>query len=366
MSRLLFTLLFLSSFLFSQAQDSSPWSYGVNPYYGAVLKYKEEMKQLEFTDLHGVELYAAKESDGTKSWHKLYNYPQWGIAASYFNYGVPDELGWVTSLTTYLDLTAGKKKHKWRLNIGTGAVYSSVTFKPETNEDNKAVSSTISYVMRGTIHKEFKLSDQYYLNVNLAFRHYSNGRLNMPNNGMNYPIVGVGFRYLPQPINLKNDEQINDGFNSKTRFTMRASMSWRQVWQVDDYHKAYSLSFYGSREVSKFNSLLLGIDGFSYEQESVIRANTVYRDKEGVGPEVILDDGTEQLAVTFGTELHISKVSVIVQAGVYVYKPQAYYSSWYQRYGVKYNFNRYTFGQFSLKSHSRTADMIEFGVGFTI
>ncbi len=357
-----FSLLFISGFVFSQNKS---WSYGVNPYYGAVLKYKKEMKQLEFTNLHGIELYANKIADGSKDWHHFYNFPQWGVAASYFNYGVPSELGEVVSLTTYLDFTAGKKKHKWRMNIGTGLVYSSVTFEPETNNQNTAISSTISYVLRGTIHKEFQLSEKYFFNVNLAFRHYSNGRLNMPNNGMNYPIIGVGIRYLPKSVEIKSMER-DSGLDNKIRYTVRGSMSWREVWEIDDKQKAYSLSFYGSKQLSKFNRLLFGIDAFKYNQESIVKSNIVYREKAGISEDEQLDNGTEQLALTLGTELLISKVSVIIQGGVYVYKPQAYYSSWYQRYGIKYNFTRNIFSQVSLKSHSRTADMVEFGAGFTL
>ncbi len=366
MFRFLITIAFLVVLSNTYAQSSSPWSYGVNPYYGAVLKYKKEMKQLEFTNLHGIELYANKIADGSKDWHHLYNYPQWGVAASYFNYGVPSELGEAVSLTTYLDFTAGKKKHKWRMNIGTGIVYSSVTFESVTNEQNTAISSAISYVLRGTIHKEFQLSDNYFFNINLAFRHYSNGRLNMPNNGMNYPIVGVGIRYLPRQVNIKTGQHDSRQLDNEVRYTVRGSISWREVWEVDEKQKAYSLSLYASKQVSRFNRILVGIDGFRYDQESIEKSNIVYRDKNGLSDNEVLDNATDQLALTFGTELLISNVSVIVQGGIYVYKPQIYYSSWYQRYGLKYNFTKNVFSQVSLKSHSRTADMVEFGMGVTL
>ncbi len=362
-SWILFCLVGFSTF----AQERpSAWSYGVNPYYGAVFRYKETMKQLEFTHLHGVELYANKIADGNKRWHKLYNYPQWGIGASYFNYGVPDELGFVTSLTTYLDFTASKSKHKWRINIGTGVVYSSKRFDAINNEENKAISSKISYVLRGTIHKEFQLNEQYFFNVNFAFRHYSNGKLNMPNNGMNFPIIGVGLRYQPkfEPIAVYGPE--DTGTECKLSFNFRGSASWREVWQEDIKHKAYSLSAYIGMPISKYNQLLFGVDGFQYDQKSVDRALTVYREKEGITEDEPLDNGNRQVALTVGTELFISKVSVVVQGGIYVYKPQPFYASWYQRYGVKYNFTSNVFTQISLKSHSRTADMVEFGAGITL
>lgn len=359
---ILFSLFFASGLALAQ-DGSHPWSFGLNPYYGGVLKYKKNMKQLEYTNLHGIELYANKIADGSKSWHHLYNYPQWGVAASYVNYGVPDELGWITSLTTYLDITSSKKKHKWRLNIGTGIVYSSERFDALTNSENKAISSKISYVMRGTIHKEFELNENWFFNVNLAFRHYSNGKLNMPNNGMNYPMVGFGIRYMPHLTPVLEKPEFKTGYSKKIRIAARAAISWREVWQEDVKQKAYSFAIFAGRQVSKYNRLLVGLDATKYDQRSIDNANVVYRDKSNLGEDETLDDGNTQAAVTIGTELLISKVSVIVQGAVYIYKPQAFYANWYQRYGLLYNFNDHLFSQMTLKAHGRTADMIEFGVG---
>ncbi|HNP19260.1 MAG TPA: acyloxyacyl hydrolase [Fulvivirga sp.] len=363
----LFLLLFISFYSNGQP-DKASWSVGANPYYGGVLRYKPTMKKLEFTNLHGIEIYANKIASGEKAWHKLYNYPQWGLAAAYFNYGVPKELGYVYSLTTYLDFTPSKKRNKWRYNIGTGIVYSSARFDTLSNPENTAISSKISYVLRGTIHREFKLNENYYFNINLAFRHYSNGRLNMPNNGMNYPIVGMGIRYVfnPKPIVAIDNENVERPINKKIHFALRGSMSWREVWQEDVKHKAYSVSIYGSRQVSKYNNLLVGLDAFKYDQASVDRQYVVYRDQNNIILDHVPDDDTRQLAFTVGTQLLISKVSVIVQGGFYIYRPQEYYATWYQRYGVAYNFTNNIFAQVSLKAHSRTADMVEFGVGLSI
>lgn len=359
---IVFILLIVSNLSLAQNVGHS-WSFGANPYYGGVLKYKKNMKQLEYSNLHGIEFYANKIADGSKTWHHLYGFPQWGIAASYVNYGVPDELGWVTSLTTYLDMTSSKKKHKWRLNIGTGIVYSSERFDAVENQENKAISSKISYVMRGTIHKEFQLNEKWFFNANLAFRHYSNGKLNMPNNGMNYPMIGFGVRYVPHPKPMPEKQDIQIDYSRKIRIAARGAISWREVWQEDVKHKAYSFAVYAGKQVSKYNRILVGLDATKYDQKSVDNANVVYRDKSNLGEDEVLDNGNTQAAVTIGTELLISKVSLLVQGAIYVYKPQAFYSGWYQRYGLLYNFNEHLFSQMTLKAHGRTADMIEFGVG---
>lgn len=351
--------------LLAQEQEKPIWSYGVNPYYGGVFRYKPSMPVLEMTNLYGIELYANKITNGSKPWQQLFNYPQVGYAAAYYNYGKPKELGSVVSLATYLDFTIDPtKKTQWRINIGTGLVYSNRRFDELTNPDNKAISSRISYILRGTIHYEIQLSQSYYFNINAAFRHYSNGKLNMPNNGMNYPIVGVGVRYVPHPEKLTYYKNPFPEFDRRTHFNVMFSTSWREVLQEDTKHKAYSISAYLSKRVSKFNSLLLGLDGFSYEKESVIYANSVWHLKNGTPEDNTADNDGRQAAITVGTELHMDKLSVIVQGGFYVYKPQEYYeSTWYQRYGLKYYAHKNIFTQFTLKAHSRTADLIEFGAG---
>lgn len=323
------------------------------------------MPQLDFTNLYGFEFYANKMTNGKKNWEHLFNYPQIGVAFTYFNYGVPNELGSAYSLTSYIDVTPNnKKRNKLRLNIGTGFVYSTKRFHSITNPENSAVSSRISYVVRGTIHYEVPLNDQYFLNANLAFRHYSNGKLNMPNNGMNFPVVGLGLRFIPKPekIHYFSPDSLYS-FDRNVHINLMVSTSWREVLKEDFKHKSYSLSLYLSKQVSKYNTLLIGIDGFYYDNESVRRATSVYVSQnpdENINNEL---DG-RQVALTVGSELLFGNLALILQGGIYIYKPQPYYSNWYQRYGFKYKVTDQIFTQVTLKAHSRTADMMEFGIGY--
>lgn len=363
---LLFHFLLLASITLT-AQDKPAWSYGANPYYGGVLRYKPDMPKLQMTDLYGLELYAVKMTNGRHQWEKLFNYPHIGFAATYFNYGLPQELGEVLTLTSYLDVTPNnQKRHQWRFNIGTGFVYSTKRYDALTNPDNKAISSKISYVLRGTIHHEFRLSEHYHFNVNVAFRHYSNGKLNVPNNGMNFPVFGVGLRYTPTPQKIDFVRDTSQSIDPRIHTHIMGATAWREVHREDYKHKAYSASLYFGKQITKYNTLLLGVDGFNYDKESVKKANSVYNEKLIDKENITTDDDGRQLALTLGTELLMGKMRVILQGGFYVFKPQAYYeSTWYQRYGFKYMVTPNFFPQITLKAHSRTADMVEFGMGLS-
>jgi hypothetical protein len=72
----------------------------------------------------------------------------------------------------------------------------------------------------------------------------------------------------------------------------------------------------------------------------------------------------KRVGITLGHELFISRVSMLVQMGVYVYKPyQEVDKRIYQRYGLKYAINSYLFAAVALKTHYGTADFMEWTLG---
>ena len=358
------SILFIFTFFGQalQAQEKQAWSFGANPYYGSVMRYKKEQPKLNFPGFYGLELYAQKITNGKRRWERMYDYPHLGLALEYYNFGVPDELGEVVMATTYLDFTFNHhSRSQLRVNLGTGLVYSSKTYDLKDNPDNFAVSTPISYVLRATLHYEMPLSQKVFVNLNASYRHYSNGRWDMPNNGMNFPLVGIGIRYLPQAPKIDYLKDTSKTYDKLVHFNLMASTSWRQVWREDYPHRAYTVSSYFSKQVSKYNAILLGVDYFKYDEESVVRAIHVVPNP----PEGYSTDGT-QVAITVGGELYLGRLWVIIQGGFYVYEPADISRNWYQRYGLKYLVTKDIFVNVNLKTHSRTADMIEFGLGVKI
>lgn len=361
MKKILLLFLAVSIFPLARTEAQATYSYGINPYYGAVFRYKAGMPKVEFTNLHGVEVFFNKQTNGSRSWETKYNYPKLGISASWFNYGDPEELGNAYLASGYIDFTFAKKDlHQLRMNLGTGLVYSDVTYHQENNPENKAIGAPVSYVLRGTIYYHYQVSPHWALNLNVAFRHFSNGRMNMPNNGMNFPVAGVGVEYSPKgtPPFQKADEE---EYDNKIRFNLLGATAWREVHYEDYKHKAYSLSAYISKRVTWYNGLLLGVDGFYYSPASIQKHLSV----AGIRIEQAEIDG-RQLALTVGHALYIGKLSLLMQAGIYMYDPHKVWSHFYQRYALKYVLAKNAFVQVSLKSHTRTANMIEWGVGVSL
>lgn len=350
-------LLFIFIIVLIDTKGQATYSYGINPYYGAVLRYKTDMPKVKFTHLHGVELFINKQTDGSRSWEAKYNYPKIGISASWFNYGDPEELGNAYLASTYLDFTFKKTNHQLRMNLGTGLVYSDVIYDQEKNPANKAIGASLSYILRGTVYYHFQLNPDWGLNLNFAFRHFSNGRMNMPNNGMNFPVAGIGLEYAPDKIPSYNEAD-EEEYDDKISFNIFMATAWREVHYEDYKHKAYSLSAYFSKRLTWYNAVNVGIDGFFYSPVSIQKHLSV----DGIKLEKAEIDG-RQLSLTAGNEIFIGKLSLLIQAGFYLYDPHKVWARWYQRYALKYPVLKNGFLQISLKSHSRTANMIEWGAG---
>lgn len=339
----------------------APWSYGVNGYYGALFRYKSGLPPLSFTNPTGLEVYANRHTIGQKPWEVKYNYPQVGIAFSYYNYGVPEELGEAFSLTTYLDNVLWQgRRNSLHLQLGTGIVYSTRYYVPELNEGNKAIGGPFAFVLRGTLRYEFPLNPDAYMNVNLAFRHFSNGGLSKPNNGMNFPMLGLGVRYQQREVELLPvSEEPLPAVDKSVHLNLRIGAGVKEVLLIDRMHPVYNVSVYASKRLTRTNTLLLGADGFydtALEEELINVARPV--------PDGNIDG--RMAGVTLGHELHLSSLSLVVQAGRYIYQPLKLFPSYYQRYGLKYDLTENLSASVMLLAHSRTANVIEWGMGWQL
>ena len=336
-----------------------PWSFGANGYYGALFRYRANLPPLSFTHPVALEVYANRHTLGKRQWERQYKHPQLGLAFSYYNYGVPDELGEAFALTAYMDNTLLRfKNSSLRFNLGTGLVYSTRYYHTETNEMNKAIGSPIAFVLRGTVRYEFPLSEQLFMNMNLAFRHFSNGGFNKPNNGMNFPMVGVGLRFQPWEVNpIKSPDTAATAIDKRIHLNLRLSRGVKEVLRDDTKHPFYSASLYASKRLTQTNSLLIGMDVMF---DTSIREE--YINKNLPVPEGQLD--SRLVGITLGHELHIGKLSFVFQMGRYLHQPHGLFPNYYQRWGLKYPLMKHVSASAMLMAHSKTANVVEWGLGF--
>ncbi|MDW7693414.1 acyloxyacyl hydrolase [Flammeovirgaceae bacterium SG7u.111] len=357
-SLLFFALL--HRFALAQTQQQ-PLEYGFTPTYGAVFRYQPDEPKVQNNNAYGFELYTAKVTTGKKYWEKIYNYPKVGFRLSYFDYQ-REELDKVISFAPYLDFTPFKIKRNFRIIVGMGASYSPTIYDPVDNPTNVAISSHISFVGELDLQYDFWLAEKWQLTAKAGFRHHSNGRVKTPNNGINYLVFGPGIRYVPSKKPILNREVEPQEFDKKIHFNLLVSGAIRQVRPEEDgSHKVGVVSAYINKQVGRVSNLVLGFDGYFFEEKGVIEelefTNMPYDEN---------DIDTRQFGISFGHELLVGDLSLAVIAGYHLHLPYNFEGKFYQRVGLRYYLSDHIFINGTIKAYVRKADMLDLGVGFRI
>jgi hypothetical protein len=345
------------------AQDvqRNTYSVDVHSFYGFVLKHAPSVGHLAKTHPYGFEINYNQITTGTKAWHKLYRYPEVGYAIGMFDFRNP-VLGQAIYGFAYMDkaLVQGKSS-ALRLKIGTGVVFITKPYDPETNFQNTALSSPVTYGMRGELSHSYQLNKHWQIRSGITLTHFSNGAYKLPNSGINIPALKVGVLYIPHVPHIQRAAGVDSASSvsgKSVQFNFSAAFTIKEIGLPGGpKYPGGVLSGYVNRQLSRKSALNLGLDGFY---------NTAVKHIIESDPKVdsLRIPDFKRVGLTFGHELFISRVSMLVQMGVYVYKPYDDIDKRiYQRYGLKYAINRYLFAGVLLKTHYGTADFMEWTLG---
>ncbi len=367
-------ILGLGSCVKSVAQDledrhQSPaytYTIGANAFSGFIMKHDDRIGHLIQAHPVGFELFINQNTYGKKQWQKLYNYPDIGFSVAYFDFRVK-ELGKMIATTAYLDFYLKRgRKSEVLLKIGTGLGFSTNPYDRETNNKNNVIGSAVSFTMQGRLGYNFKLNDRLKLTSALTLSHFSNGAFKLPNKGINIVSGNLGFSYLltKNPVPDFRKRSINDDNSAKSEkklhYTFSVFSGVREIIPIGGKKYPFiNTVFYADKKLNQKSALLLGADFFhSWAVKQEIK--TARELPEGDTPDF------KRVGLTIGHELFVSKISLLTQLGVYVYKPFKSGQPIYQRYGLKYYFNKRLFSGLFLKAHYGVAENVEWGLGIRI
>ncbi len=111
-----------------------------------------------------------------------------------------NDFGEPNALYGFIDIPFYRSKSKWSwiYGIGLGLAFNFNPYNPETNPDNGLIGSEKNVYIALTIEGRYQITPHWEAGLGAGFKHFSNGRIQMPNSGIN--VVPVTFS---QPITLK-------------------------------------------------------------------------------------------------------------------------------------------------------------------
>ncbi len=333
----------------------------VNYFKGNIALHNDGILHLITGHPEGLILSWNKKTFGEQAWHQRFNYPDFGISASYQNLKTK-ELGKNFGLYGHFNFYFLNRKLMFR--IGQGLALTTNPYNKLENPRNNAFGSKIMSSTYAMVNYRLeRIFDRFGFQAGLSMIHYSNANVKAPNTSVNSITANIGIIY---DLNSAEKEYVYD-LSADEKFTeaVRYNLVLRSGVNESDVVGSgqfpfYIFSAYADKRVNHKSAFQLGGDlFFSNFLKELIRYSAVAFPENGVDR----DTDYKRVGVFIGHELFINRLSLITQLGYYIYYPFDFEGRTYQRIGLNYYFSNKWFAAVTLKSHAAKAEAVEFGIG---
>jgi len=336
-------------------QSSKSYTVGFNYLPGFLIGHRNDIKNME-AHVQGVELQL-KSKTPENYWSTFYSKPQLGLKIFYMDLGL-DISGNVFSVIPHAEFCwKSYKNGQLDFGVGTGVGYLTEKFDAKENPRNQAIGSNINAALQVSINLNHHLTDQWIFTAGATITHFSNGSFRTPNLGVNMPTATMGLHYN---FGERNHE-----------FLDRDSMVWHP-YQVSVAYAFKEQNLARPQPFHLFNANLTYLKPKNYTRDFRFGAD-VFLDKTHVyykdpnAPRTGLSPfEMTEIGVFAGYQWLITRISLIGDIGVYLYKPSDAKFQTYQRMGLLYHVTDDMFIKSTLKIHFGTADFFDFGIGYKI
>ena len=317
-----------------------------------------------------IELRLGWQTNGSEEWQKHYNLPYFGVGWYSGAIGDPQVLGQPNALYGFFGFPVGQhKRHSFNPELALGLTYGLEAYNPENNPTNDAIGARMAVYFNINFGFNYALNREIDLIYGVDFTHFSNGRMYMPNYGLNMFGLNVGARYH---FNT-GQKKYEPGIRPDKLLPNRADYS-----KVDRskilYNENNILTTIGIG--SSQNEEDAGTDNRHFNFSGILEYQHFFSNKHGVsaGLDYFHDasrspygEDPDMLAGHLGYDFRFWKLTVRLQMGTYIHGPETRMGSLFMRPGIKYDFMDRLYAQVALKTlNGAVADWVEFGFGYQL
>lgn len=190
--------LFLAGFepVFAQLTQL-PLSLGADFARGVLTKHSPSKMLFELPDpVRTFTLEVMHRSQGRAFWSAVHRRPSVGFAGVWHRFGNDSVLGSAVGLYPQMDVFLLRSRPlQVYVRIGYGLVWVTRPFDRISNPGNTAIGSSLNNISTAGISADLRIAQRLRLHIGGAATHVSNGRLILPNLGLNTFTLRAGLRY---------------------------------------------------------------------------------------------------------------------------------------------------------------------------
>lgn len=331
-----------------------------------------------YSAYHSISAKYGIHTNGKELWQRLYANPVYGFGIyKCFLTNDYDELGNPFSVYSYIDLPL-KRWKIWSLDweMQFGLAFNWNKHEPRENNYYYPIGTYSTVFIDGGLNATFHIGKRFDLTAALAYTHFSNGAIKLPNLGINMIGARVELRYIFTERPEIQKYEIPK-YKKEWEYIALLAPSMREVAfeYVDDNGDtiakalnygiiSFSTSF--NRQIShkvKFGG------GFDISYNTAYGAEVDWEDEEPVKKPFNPADKI-LIGVYPSFELVLGRMAIIAQPGFYVYQKDVSgfeTPTTYQRIGLKYHFWDHLVLGLNLRAFNFSkADFIEWFVGYRV
>ena len=322
------------------------------------------------------------QTDGSKDWHHVYNFPTFGVGLYGADFDNDEELGKPTSLYGFFGWPLARPG-RWTFNfeLAFGFTNDWEPYDPITNPKNVALGLGRSVHIEVGANAQLRLARRWSLIGGITGTHFSNGGTQRPNHGLNQigPILFARYD-TDAPVQLPIRRQGLE-YQKKWDLTFTASGGKRNldlpIWdlpltpeQKEQYgNQSYFIGNVTAGAAYRFSfksRVAMGLD-FCYD-ETVGDLMRIEAAKQGTTAEPKTSDSLE-LGAFGGYEIFAHRTHLILHFGYKLFTKdvEERLPKFYQRLGVRQFVYKNWFAGLNVRFHEiGSADNLEWTVGWRV
>lgn len=318
------------------------------------------------------------QSTGENEWEQRFNYPEYGVALYMADFFDSEEIGYPIAVYGFFDAPFVRWSNcSFDYEIGAGLTSNWKKYDPITNQYNTSIGGAHTFYISCGLHLDFNLDPHWVLIGGVSLTHFSNGKLKIPNFGINTVSPKIALKYRLQALHEFKKKRL-------TPFRQRNVLDLSMFYSIKNLPYGYVDENGLIQELPQ--GIYANINGFTtcysrfFTSKSKVGFgfNITYNQTAGLlvaypdcESEFAFRPLIDKIQMSFfpSYELTIHKLSLVLQPSFYVYRTKLPNQSpiFHQRIGLNYHFNEQVFASITLRAYSfRSADFIEWTLGYSL
>jgi hypothetical protein len=324
--------------------------YSASTQYGFIIVHRASVQHFSQTHFSVFQANISKQTSGSLLWHHLYHRPRVGINFLYTNFAGNTLLHSASGAQAFIDFCKHPEmKNNFHFKMGCGIGYIQKPFNRDSNYKNIAIGTHFNGLVQFGFYYNFRLNKYLQSSIGGSLIHFSNGAIKVPNLGINIASVGVALHFLQSTSFTEKSNLFNDSIKQKNyiEFTLGSGIKQNYPPSSTSFGVVALRSQYYFLNKQKHN-VSAGVDVF-YD-------NGLYRKMNEDNNARNNNQTALQLGLNVQYQQNISRISIPVFMGVYVYSNYKGNGFLYHGLGIKYKINNRFCAGVILKTHYAKAD----------